>query len=64
VVAQIPLSFVLYDRVMGCPTYDGIEDNALIAEWSIGVVANSIAEEMAITCRIREIVLTIILVHP
>ena len=64
VIEQEPLALVLDDAVMGGPAYDGIEDDALISEWAVGVVADSVAEEVAVTSRIAEIVFAIVLVHP
>jgi hypothetical protein len=64
VIEQIPLSFVFHDAMMGCPTDYRVKDNALIGEWSVRVVTDGIAEEMTVTCRIREIVLPVIFVHP
>ena len=51
-IAGVPLPLVFYDRVVGGPSYDGIKDDALIAEWSVGVVTNGVAEEMAVAGRI------------
>jgi hypothetical protein len=64
VVAEIPLTFELYDGVVGGPTYDGVEDDTFIGKWSIGIVANSIAKQVAVTCRVGEIILSIVFVHP
>jgi hypothetical protein len=63
-IAQIPLPLILYDRVMSGPTYYRVEYHTLITEWSVRRVTNGIAEIMTVTCRVREIVLTIILMHP
>ena len=46
------------------PTYHRIEDHTLITERSVRRITNGIAEIVAVTSRVREIVLTIILVHP
>ena len=64
VIEQEPLALIFDDAVMGGPAYNGIEDDALISERAVGIVADGIAEEVAVTCRIAEIVLTIVLVHP
>ena len=64
VIAQIPLALELYNAVVRCPTYDGIEDDTLIGEGAIGIVADGVAQEVAVTSRVGEIVLSIILVHP
>ena len=63
-IAKIPLPLELYDAVMGCPAYDRIEDDALIGERSIGVVADGIAEEVAVAGGVGEVVLAIVLMHP
>ena len=64
VVEQEPLTLILHNAVMGCPTNNGIENHALIGERAVGVVTNGIAEEVAVTRRVTEIVLTIVLMHP
>ena len=63
-IAEIPLTLVLNDRMVGGPAYDGVEDNTLIAERAVRVVANGVAEEVAVASRVREIVLTVVFVHP
>ena len=63
-IEQIPLALVLYDAVMGGPTNDGFQNHTLIGERSIGVVADGVAKEVAVAGGVREIVLTIVLVHP
>ena len=64
VIEQEPLALVLDDAVMGCPAHNGIEEYTLIGERAVGVVADGIAEEVAVTSRIAEIVLAIVFVHP
>ena len=64
VIEQIPLSLILYDAVVSGPTNNRIQDDTLIGEWSIRIVTDGIAEEVAITSRITEIVLAVVLVHP
>ena len=64
VIEQEPLALILYDAVMGGPAYDGIEDDALISERTVGIVADGIAEEVAVNCRIAEIEIATVLVHP
>ena len=64
VIEQEPLALVLDDAVMGSPAHNGIEEHTLIGERSVGVVSDGIAEEVAVTCGIAEIVLAIVLVHP
>ena len=63
-IAQIPLTLELHDRVVSRPTYHRIEDHALITERSVRRIANGIAQIVAVTGRVREVVLAIILVHP
>ena len=38
VIAQIPLALELDDAVVGSPAYDGVEDDALIGERSVGII--------------------------
>ena len=64
VIAQIPLALELDDAVVGSPTYDGVEDDALIGERSVRIIADGIAEEVAVASRVREIILAIVFVHP
>ena len=61
---QIPLSLILTDAVMGCPTYHRLQDNTLISKWSIRIITHCIAEIMSITGRVAEVILALILVHP
>jgi len=49
---QIPLALIFYDRVVGGPSYNGIENDTLIGERSVGIVTNGIAEEVAVACRV------------
>ena len=60
VIAKIPLAFIFYDAVVGGPSYDGIENDALIGEWSIGIVTNGIAEEVAVARGVGEIILAVV----
>ena len=61
---QIPLSLVLTDAMMGCPTYYRLQDNTLISKWSIRIITYCIAEIMSITRRVAEVILALVLVHP
>ena len=63
-IEQEPLALVLYDRVMGGPAHYWVEDYALISEWAVRIVADTIAQHVAVAGRIAEVVLAIILVHP
>ena len=61
---QIPLSLILTDTVMGCPTYYRFQDDALVSERTIRIITYSIAEIMSITGRVAEVILALILMHP
>src|SRR5574344_234391 len=61
---QVPLSLVLTDAMMGCPTYNRLQDNALVSERTIRIITHRIAEIMSITGRVAEVILALILVHP
>ena len=63
-IAEIPLSLELDDRVVSSPAYDGIEDDTLIAERAVGVVADGIAQEVTVAGRVGEVVFAVVLVHP
>ena len=64
VIQQIPLPLKLYDAVVSCPTHYGLQNHTLIGEGAVRVIANGIAEQVTVAGRIREVVLTLILVHP
>ena len=64
VIEQIPLSLVLYNTVVGCPANNRIEDNSLISERTVWVVTRGVAQEVTVTSRVREVVLTVLLMHP
>ena len=49
VVEEIPLALILHDAVMGGPSLDRSEDDALVNEWSIRLIAYSVAKEVGIT---------------
>ena len=59
---EIPLSLVLADAVVSGPTYYWLQDNALVSEWTIRIIAHCIAEIVTITCRVAEVILALILV--
>ena len=63
-IEQVPLTLELYDAVVGSPSHDGVEDDTLVGERPVGVVANAIAEEVAVARRVGEVLLAIVLVHP
>src|ERR1041385_2771855 len=64
VIKKIPLALKLNDRGMGCPANDWIENIASKHEWTSWLVASSIGNVMGITGGIREVIHTIIFVHP
>ena len=61
---KIPLALILQNGVVGSPTNHRSKNHTLISEWAVTVVTNSIAQHVAITSGIREVVLAIVLVHP
>ncbi len=61
---DIPLAFVLYYGMVCGPSYDRRHYAALICEWAIRVVAHGIAQTVGVACRIGEVVLAVVLVHP
>ena len=63
-IEEIPLSLVLNDAVVGCPTNNRIEDNSLIGERTVWVVTRGVAQEVAVASRVREVVLAVVLMHP
>ena len=46
------------------PAYDGVEDDTLIGERTVGVVTDGVAQEVAVAGRVGEVVLAVVLVHP
>ena len=64
VVEEIPLTLVLHDAVMGGPSHDGLEDDALIGEGSVRIVTHGIAQVMGVASAVGEIILAVHLVHP
>ena len=61
---EIPLALILKNGMMGCPAHYWSEDNTLVGEWSVRIVAYGIAKEVAISGGVREIVFPIVLMHP
>lgn len=64
VVEEVPLLLVLHNRVMCRPSNNWLEDTASICEGTVWAVANSVAEEVGIAGRVREVVLAVVLVCP
>ncbi len=48
VIEQIPLVLKLHDRVVGGPADNRLEDDALPGEGAVGIVADGVAQEMAV----------------
>ena len=48
VIQQIPLTLKLHYAVMGSPTHYRLQDNTLISEGAVRIVARSVAEQMAV----------------
>ena len=63
-IKQVPLSAIFHDTVMGGPSYNGIEDDTLVSEGTIGRISDGITEEVSITCGVREIIFALIFMHP
>ena len=53
-----------FDCLLAHTSYDGVEQDTLIAEGAVGVVANGVAQVVTVASGVREIVLAVILVHP
>ena len=64
VVEQPPAALVLHDAVVRGPAHDGLQQLALEAEGSVGVVADGEAKQMTVAGGIGEEVLLADLVHP
>ena len=64
VVEEIPLALILENGMVGSPTDNRSEDDALVGEWTIRIVTYGIAQEVTVTGRIAEIVFAVVLVHP
>ena len=47
---QVPLAFPFDDGMVGCPAYYRGEDDSLVCERAVNVVADCIAKEMAVAC--------------
>src|SRR4051812_20638196 len=63
-IEEIPFSFKFNYGVVVGPTNHGIENYALVGEWSIWIVTNRVANKMSVTRRVREIIFAIVFVHP
>ena len=49
---KIPFAFIFDDGVVCCPSDNGCEDDTLVDKWSVGVVSDGIAEQVAVACGI------------
>ena len=63
-IEQIPLSTILNNAMVSCPAYYRLKYYALVCEGAVGVVADGIAEEVAVAGGVGEVVLAVVLVHP
>ena len=63
-VEEIPLALVFSNGMVGCPTNYWCHNHSLIGEWTIRIITNGIAEEVAVACRIGEVVLSVLFEHP
>ena len=63
-VEKIPAAAEFDDAVVGGPAYDGGEDDTPVGEWPVGTIASGIAELVGVACAIREVVQTLVFVHP
>ena len=61
---EIPLSLVLTDAMMSGPTYNWLQDDTFVGERTVWIVTYRITEIMAIACRVAEVILALLLVHP
>ena len=52
VMEEIPFALVLHDAVVGGPSHYRSEEDALIGERSVRIVADGVAEEMGVTGRV------------
>ena len=64
VITEIPLALEKDDGMMGRPAHYGVKYDTLIGEGSIGIVADGIAEHVAVACRVRKIVFVFVFMHP
>ena len=61
---QIPLTVIFHYGVMSGPSYYGCQYLTLVYEGSVRIVADCVAKQMAVARRIREIILSVVLMHP
>ena len=61
---EIPFTLVFDDAVVCGPANDGSKDHALEGEGAVGIIANGVAQQMAVAGGIGEIVLAIVFVDP
>lgn len=53
-----------YNGMMRGPAHYRRQDDSLIGEGTIGIVANGVTQQMGITGRIRKIVFALVLMYP
>jgi len=64
VMEQIPLTLIFTDTVMCCPTYNRLQKFVLVNERSVWVISYGITQEMTVARGIREIILSLVFMHP
>src|SRR5690606_25475384 len=64
VVVEEPLALKLDDGVMSRPANYRVEDSSGVGEGPDGAVTYRIDEVMRVACGVREVVSTLVLVHP
>ena len=63
-VEQIPLAIEFADAVMRGPADHRRENDSLIRERPVRIVARRLAEQMGVAGRIGEIIFAVVFVHP
>ena len=61
---QIPLALEFTDGVVRGPANHWGEDDSLISERPVEIVARGVAQEVGVAGRIRKIVFAVVFVHP
>lgn len=64
VVEQIPFSFILYNGMVRGPTHYRSEDDTLIGERSVRIVADGVTQAVRIAGGVGEIIFAVVFVHP
>ena len=63
-VEQIPFSFILYNGMVRGPTHYRSEDDTLIGERSVRIVADGVTQAVRIAGGVGEIIFAVVFVHP